>query len=117
MYWRRRRRRIYQAVDTAILETLAEPTASEQQAIEFSHDMGHVLEQLPNRCRSVLELRYGLGCRPAETAERLGYRSSSIYKILERCLAALSRSLTASGLAPNPRPPDKPSDSVSVAAS
>lgn len=117
MYWRRRRRRVYRAVDTAILETLAEPTASEQQTIEFRHDMGSVLDQLPTRCRSVLELRYGLGCRPAETAARLGYRSSSIYKILERCIAALSRSLTASGLVSKARASDRTSNSVSVSAS
>lgn len=101
MYWRRRRRRVYSAVDTAILETLAEPTPPEQHTIEFCHDMARVLGRLPSRCRSVLELRYGLGCQPIETAERLGYRSSSIYKILERCLEALSRTLTASGLVAN----------------
>ncbi len=117
MYWRRRRRRLYSAVDSAILETLAEPTPSEEQTIEFSHDMARVLARLPSRCRSVLELRYGLGCRPIETAERLGYRSSSIYKILERCLAALSRSLISSGLVAPPRPRPKRSDSVSAVAS
>ncbi|MCP4203994.1 MAG: sigma-70 family RNA polymerase sigma factor [bacterium] len=105
MYWRRRRRRLYSAVDTAILETLAEPTRSEQDTIELSHDMASILGDLPSRCRSVLELRYGLGCRPLETAKRLGYRSSSIYKILQRCLAALSRRLTASGLAAETAPP------------
>ncbi len=76
MYWRRRRRCLYRAVDAAILETLAEPTPSEAHAIEFAHDMAQVLDRLPSRCRSVLELRYGLGCQPVETARRLGYRSS-----------------------------------------
>lgn len=97
MYWRRRRRRLYCAVDSAVLEALAEPTPSDQQSVDFSYDIDRILKRLPSRCRSVLTLRYGLGCRPLETAERLGYRSTSIYKILERCLAAFSRSLTASG--------------------
>ena len=117
MYWRRRRRRLYSAVDTAILETLAEPTPSEEHAIEFFLDLTQVLGRLPSRCRSVLELRYGLGYQPIETAKRLGYRSSSIYKILERCLAALSRILTSSGLVTTPRPRPKRFDSVSAAAS
>jgi len=115
MYWRRRRRRLYSAVDTAILETLADPSPSQELAIEFAHDMAQVLGRLPQRCRSVLELRY-LGCPPLETAERLGYRSSGIYKILDRCLAALTRDLTSCGLVAPERAP-KRSDSVSAAAS
>lgn len=116
MYWRRRRRRLYRAVDTAILETLAEPTPSEQCEIDFSHDMAQMLERLPRRCRSVLELRYGQGYRPLEAAEQLGYRSSSIYKILHRCLAALSRTLTTYGLVTEAeRPPDR-GDSVPATA-
>ena len=117
MYWRRRRRRIYSAVDTAILETLAEPTPSEEHAIEFSHDLTQVLSRLPPRCRSVLELRYGLGYQPTETAKRLGYRTSSIYKILERCLAVLSRILTSSGLVTAPRPRPARFDPMSAAPS
>lgn len=117
MYWRRRRRRLYHAVDTAVLDAFAEPTPSKQHQIELSHDMGRVLNQIPPRCRSVLELRYGLGCLPAETAKRLGYRSSSIYKILERCLAAFSRSLTECGLVDHRPPEPKTSDSVSASAS
>lgn len=100
MYWRSRRRRLYNAVDTAILEEIAEPEPPDQQALELNRDLGRVVGKLPARCRSVLQLRYGLGCRPAEAAERLGYRSSSIYKILDRCLAALSRSLTVNGMSP-----------------
>ncbi|MFQ5526421.1 MAG: sigma-70 family RNA polymerase sigma factor [Thermoanaerobaculia bacterium] len=99
MYWRRRRRCLYKAIDTAILDELADPT-TQHQTIELNHDLGRVIGRLPSRCKSVLELRYGMGCEPRETAERLGYRSSSIYKILDRCLAALSRSLTVTGLAP-----------------
>lgn len=100
MYWRRRRRRLYTAVDSAILAELADPGPSQQQAIDLNHDLGRALGRLPTRCKSVLRLRYGMGCEPSETAEKLGYRSSSIYKILDRCLAALSRRLTVDGLSP-----------------
>ena len=100
MYWRRRRRRLYNAVDSAILDEVADPALSKQETMELSHDLGRMLGQLSSRCQSVLQLRYGMGYRPRETAERLGYRSSSIYKILDRCLAALSRTLTVNGLRP-----------------
>ncbi len=100
MYWRRRRRQLYNAVDSAVLEELATPSPPRQHDVEFNHDLERALGQLPSRCRSVLQLRYGLGCQPRETAERLGYRSSSIYKILNRCLAALSRSLTVKAAPP-----------------
>jgi hypothetical protein len=32
----------------------------------------------------------------------MGYRTSSIYKVIERCLAALTRELVASGLLETP---------------
>jgi hypothetical protein len=46
----------------------------------------------------VLRLRFRLGYEPTEVARMLGYRESSIGKITNRCLAALSRELLASGL-------------------
>ena len=67
MYWRRRRRRLYDAVDTSILEELSAPTRPEQEKVDLERDLSKVHGRLPSRCRSVLELRYGLGCRPRET--------------------------------------------------
>ena len=98
MYWRNRRRQLYRTVDTAILESVAEPHQPAQEAADLSHDLDLVIARLPTRCRSLLRLRYRLGCEPPEAARRLGYRTSSIYKVLERCLSALTRKLVAYGL-------------------
>lgn len=97
MYWRSHRRRLYESVDSAILESIAEPEQPAQERIDLAQDLNGVLRELSPRCRSVLRLRYGLGCDPTETAERMGYRSSGIYKIMERCLASLTRRLIAVG--------------------
>lgn len=99
MYWRTRRRRLYQAVDSSLLESLAEPRQPTQETAALCRDLENVIARLPERCRSLLRLRYRLGCEPPEAAERLGYRPSGIYKIMERCLAALTGRLVASGLA------------------
>ena len=104
LYWRRRRSLLYESVDSAILESVADPERPEQEREDVARDVQRVLLQLPDRCRSVLDLRYRMGCRPKEAARRLGYRDSSIYKITERCLAALSRRLLT-GL---PRRPTAP---------
>ena len=98
MYWRGRRRRLYEAVDTAILESLAEPRRPTQEVQDLCRDVEGLISQLPDRCRSVLDLRYRLGLEPSETADRLGYQSSSIYKITGRCLAALTRLMISTGL-------------------
>ncbi len=98
MYWRSRRRRLYESVDAAILESFAEPEQPAQERFDLVQDLKGVLRKLSPRCRSILRLRYGLGCDPSETAERMGYRSSGIYKIIERCLAGLTRRLIAVGI-------------------
>ncbi len=98
VYWRSHRRRLYNAVDTAILESVAEAGPTPQEGSDLSSDLKSAIATLSSKCRSLLQLRYGLGCTPLEAAERLGYRSSSIYKVMERCLAALTNRLVASGL-------------------
>jgi RNA polymerase sigma factor (sigma-70 family) len=95
-YWRTRRRRLYTAVDAALLESVAAAGSSEQERSDLRRDLSNALGRLRPRCRSILGLRYGLGCAPRETARRLGYKESSIYKLVERCLAALSSQLMAS---------------------
>jgi RNA polymerase sigma factor (sigma-70 family) len=97
MYWRSRRARLAEGVDAAILELLAEPQEPSQAKFEVSQDLTRVLDRLPMRCQSILKLRYGLGLKPSEVAERLGYRPSSIRKVSNRCLAALTRQLVAIG--------------------
>jgi RNA polymerase sigma factor (sigma-70 family) len=98
MYWRGNRRRLYRAVDAAILEWLSEPMAAPQDREDLLADLERLIRRLPQRCRSLLRLRFRLGYEPPEVAAQLGYRTSSIGKITTRCLAALNRELLASGL-------------------
>ncbi|HEV2854898.1 MAG TPA: sigma-70 family RNA polymerase sigma factor [Thermoanaerobaculia bacterium] len=98
MYWRARRRRIYSAVDTTILEWLSAPIAPPQERADLLCDLENLIDRLPDRCRRLLRLRFRLGYEPLEAAREMGYRDSSIGKVTTRCLAALSRELLASGL-------------------
>lgn len=96
VYWRDRRRQFYHLMDTALLEALAEPTAPSQETRVLLADVIQRVDELPERCRSVLKLRYQSDFRPAELADHLGYSRRGIYKILERCLAALAKKLLVS---------------------
>jgi RNA polymerase sigma factor (sigma-70 family) len=98
IYWRERRRRLYENVDSAVLEWMAKPTQPEQEGEDLARDLTAVIERLPQRCRSLLKLRYRLGYEPPEVAERMGYSPASIAKVTTRCLAALMRQLTVAGL-------------------
>ncbi len=100
MYWRRRSRRIYDTVDGSVLEWLAAPQRPAQETRELERDLAVVVSRLPERYRSVIRLRYGLGYDPPEVARRLGYRVSSMGKVTTRCLAALHRELVDSGFPP-----------------
>ena len=97
MYWRKRRKRIIDAMDAAILELLSEPERPFQERQDLSRDFDRVLGRLPERCQRLLRLRYGLGLGPSEVAEEMGYQPSSIRKITSRCLTVLSRELAAVG--------------------
>ena len=100
IYWRRYRSRLWDQVDTAILELLADVEAPAQEKEELRYDLETFLAELPERCQSLLRLRYGLGCSAAETAEQLGYRKSSIRKVTQRCLATLTQRLLGAGFQP-----------------
>jgi RNA polymerase sigma factor (sigma-70 family) len=102
MYWRDQRRRLYQAVDSALLELVSEPVAPEQERAELMRDLEVLIDRLPARCRALLTLRFQLGYEPAEVAAMLGYSAASIGKITSRCLAALNRELLATGSAGSP---------------
>lgn len=97
MYWRTNRRRIYSAMDTTILEWLSPPIAPTQERADQLCDLEKLIDGLPVRCRTLLRLRL-LGYEPLEVADKLGYRASSIGKITNRCLTALSNALLASSL-------------------
>jgi RNA polymerase sigma factor (sigma-70 family) len=98
LYWRAQRRKLYEAVDSTVLEIMGHTMPPEQEEADLRRDLASALELLPERCRSVLTLRYRHGYNPAEMARQLGYSQGSISKITIRCLAALTRRLVASGL-------------------
>jgi RNA polymerase sigma factor (sigma-70 family) len=97
VYWRKRRNNLYNSVDTAILELLAEPIAAPQEKAELLWDLNNLLDELPPRCRKLLRLRYGLGFDSTEVAERMGYHPSSVRKVARRCMAALTYEMVARG--------------------
>jgi RNA polymerase sigma factor (sigma-70 family) len=102
IYWRKHRRRLWDLVDTTILELLSDAETPPQVRTELRCDLDAMLSALPDRCRSVLRLRYGLGCSTAEIAERMGYCPSSIRKVTRRCLAALTEQLLGPGFHQEP---------------
>lgn len=98
LYWREQRRKLYDNVDAAVLECMAQPMAPAQEGADLRRDLENALELLPERCRSLLSLRYRHGYEPPELAERLGYSPASISKITTRCLAALTRQMVHRGV-------------------
>jgi RNA polymerase sigma factor (sigma-70 family) len=95
LYRRKQRRQLHSAVDATLLECLSQPVAPAQERSDLRSDLRQMIERLPPRCRSLLELRFQLGYSPEEIAEQLGYRSSSVGKITHRCLEALAREMVA----------------------
>jgi RNA polymerase sigma factor (sigma-70 family) len=102
IYWRKHRAKLWDLVDTTILELLADVQAPPQERADLRYDLDSLLSALPDRCRSLLSLRYGFGCSTAETAEKMGYCKSSIRKVTRRCLAALTEQLLGAGFQPGP---------------
>lgn len=102
MYWRNHRRRVYSAVDSTLLEWLSEPIDPPQERSDLRSDLESLIDRLPSRCRSLLEMRFRLGYEAPEIAARLGYRASSIGKITTRCLAALSKEFFSSAVPEGP---------------
>lgn len=94
-YWRRRRQQLCEAVDSGLLDLLAEhepPTAESNDRIR---DLEKFMQRIPPRCQRILRLRYGLGFTPKEVAGELGYRHSSVSNIVRRCVATLTAKLLA----------------------
>ena len=92
LYWRARRRRVYDCIDRSLLDLLAEESSGRPVA-EVRHDLGRVLARVSRTCRAVLELRYLHGDSGASAARKTGYQESGIYKVIQRCLAALAMEL------------------------
>jgi RNA polymerase sigma factor (sigma-70 family) len=98
LYWRVRRRRLYDAMDAALVEANAEPLPGDQARADLACDIETLVSKLPTRCRSIFHLRYRVGCENTEMARELGYCESSIRKITLRCLSALTKHLVAAGI-------------------
>lgn len=97
MYWRQRRRSSFLTVNSALLEAAPDPRMSRQERASLLRDLRKLMARLPKKHRLVLETRYLQGLSPAETARRLGYRESGIYKIIERGKTALAREMRREG--------------------
>jgi len=99
IYWRRRRARIYDLMDDAMLEVLAqaEAEAPAQEQAELRRDLGAALDRLAPHHRRLLLLRYAYGCTSQEVGDRLGYGAGSVRKMTQRCLDRLTRDLSDDG--------------------
>ncbi|MEP7012040.1 MAG: sigma-70 family RNA polymerase sigma factor [Acidobacteriota bacterium] len=93
IYWRKSRSRLWDLVDGVVLELLADGGPPIQEGIDLRVDLEALVANLPDRCRSLLRMRYQLGCTTTETAEKTGYCRSSIRKVTRRCISALATQL------------------------
>lgn len=96
MHLRQRRRQLYHAIDSAMLELFEDRKLSAQERVEIRRDLASAIHGIPDRCRTLLRMRYELGYLPGEVAESLGYSPTSMRKVTSRCLAALTRRLVES---------------------
>ena len=94
LYWRSRRRRFIEAVDTALLEEVGEQENRQQQR-DLRHDLNTALSQLSGKCRRILGMRYGLECTGPEIAARIGAKPATVRQATLRCLSALTRCLAS----------------------
>lgn len=95
LYWRKRRKRLFEAVDASLLEILAEHEPPEVEQADRVRDLERFMNRIPARCRKILQLRYGLGFTPKEVACELGYQHSSVSNIVRRCVATLTAKFMA----------------------
>ncbi|HEX2162858.1 MAG TPA: sigma-70 family RNA polymerase sigma factor [Thermoanaerobaculia bacterium] len=102
IYWRRRRARIYEAMDDAMLDLLAESQPPPQERSDLRSDLAEALARLEPNQRSILKLRFGWGCTSQEAGERIGHGAASVRKMTQRSIARLNADLAAHGFAELP---------------
>src|SRR5258708_9882291 len=66
VYWRERRRKLYDAVDGAVLELMAEPMPPEQEGAAVRRDLPIATERLPPTARALPSLPSSQGSEPPE---------------------------------------------------
>lgn len=98
IYRRMAEESLLEAVDAKSLEALAGAQAPPQERSDLRHDLTVAFSRLPERYRDVLRLRYGLGCKSSEVAERLGYESEGLRRLTSQSLVSLGRELESVGL-------------------
>ena len=89
IYWRKYRSRLWDLVDTTILELLAESEAPVQESSDLRFDLDALLSALPERCRLVMHLRWEEQLSHAEIAEVMGITVKGVERQLARGLHAL----------------------------
>lgn len=89
MHLRRKRRQITDAVDSAILEAVAEASQDRPEDRLFRTDLESVLATLSPKCQELLRARYLEEQDTECIAERFGYKESSVRKLCARCLEKL----------------------------
>ena len=94
LYWRRRRMRLYELMDDAMLELLAPGDPPMQENTDLKRDLTQALGRLAPHHRELVLLRYGLGCTSSEVGERTGYGPGSVRKMTQRSLTRLGRELS-----------------------
>lgn len=92
-----RKRRPYRE-DLGLLQVLMGSSCRQtEERILLQMDLDTALSRLREKQRRILVLRFRQGFSPAEVAELLGYRRSSMKKVTNRALHALRKELRESG--------------------
>lgn len=98
IYQNRRNDDHVETVDVARLDALAGPQEPPQERAVLRHDLNTAVSKLPEPYRHVLHLRYGLGWKSSEVAEKLGQQPDGMRRLTSRSLVALGRELERRGL-------------------
>jgi len=78
--------------DSAVLDAIEQAfERNADQNDEMIEALVHCIEKLSNRQRYVLEMRYRVGCKPAEIVEQTGLSTTVVYGLLKRARQALRR--------------------------
>jgi len=96
-YLRRQRRRLYEAVDQALLELCAGGVGAAQERSALLGEVRRVVQRLRAQCQRLLHLRFGLGYERREVAAEMSYGLESVHVIERRCLEQLTRELLSAG--------------------
>ena len=92
-YWRRRHEDRVGGLEPEMLEAAAPPLPLDQERGDLRRDLEAALARLPERCRTILRYRYGLGLRAREIADLLEQPAANVRKTASRCLRTLQREL------------------------